>query len=161
MYKNKERGVIYDRENTKLAYNVENPADDTFALRKYINLDGFANLLGYLKYPTKDKYGFYFTEVFDGVDNTTVATIINRGKQENNFGKDMLGVKGMKDTDKNESDSTRPKYKGNNPLTLENSKKSLIQNQKILSKLDELYDKKLIIFENNNISFMDEEQLGD
>lgn len=88
-------------------------------------------------------------------------TIINRGKQENNFGKDMLGVKGMKDTDKNESDSTRPKYKGNNPLTLENSKKSLIQNQKILSKLDELYDKKLIIFENNNISFMDEEQLGD
>ena len=63
-----KRGVIYDRNGVKLAWNVENPADQAFDLRKYIPLDGFAHLLGYLKYPAKDKYGFYFTEVFDGKD---------------------------------------------------------------------------------------------
>lgn len=63
-----KRGVIYDREQTKLAWNVENLSDNAFDLRKYISLDGFSHLLGYLKYPSKDKYGFYFTEVFDGKD---------------------------------------------------------------------------------------------
>jgi len=63
-----KRGVIYDREGTKLAWNVENPEDNAYDLRKYIPLDGFAHLLGYLKYPSKDKYGFYFSEVFDGKD---------------------------------------------------------------------------------------------
>ncbi len=63
-----KRGVIYDREGTKLAWNVENTEDKAFALRKYIPLDGFAHLLGYLKYPAKDKYGFYFSEVLDGKD---------------------------------------------------------------------------------------------
>jgi len=63
-----KRGVIYDREGIKLAWNVENPVDNSFDLRKYIPLDGFSHLLGYLKYPAKDKYGFYFSEVFDGKD---------------------------------------------------------------------------------------------
>jgi penicillin-binding protein 2 len=63
-----KRGVIYDREGTKLAWNVENAEDKAYALRKYISLDGFAHLLGYLKYPAKDKYGFYFSEVLDGKD---------------------------------------------------------------------------------------------
>ncbi len=61
-----QRGVIYDRASTTLAWNVENPKDNAFGLRKYIPLDGFSHLLGYLKYPSKDKYGFYFSEVFDG-----------------------------------------------------------------------------------------------
>ena len=61
-----KRGVIYDRNNIKLAWNVENTADKAFDLRKYIPLDGFAHLLGYLKYPAKDSSGFYFSEVFDG-----------------------------------------------------------------------------------------------
>lgn len=63
-----KRGVIYDRTNEKLAWNVENLTDNSYDLRKYIPLDGFAHLLGYLKYPAKDKYGFYFSEVFDGKD---------------------------------------------------------------------------------------------
>ncbi len=63
-----KRGVIYDRVGTKLAWNVENSADLAFDLRKYIPLDGFSHLLGYLKYPSKDKYGFYFSVVFDGKD---------------------------------------------------------------------------------------------
>jgi len=63
-----KRGVIYDREDTKLVWNSENSEDKAYDLRKYISLDGFAHLLGYLKYPSKDKYGFYFTEVSDGKD---------------------------------------------------------------------------------------------
>lgn len=63
-----QRGIIYDRTGTKLAWNTENPKDQSLALRKYINLDGLGHVLGYLKYPQKDKYGFYFSEVYDGKD---------------------------------------------------------------------------------------------
>jgi len=63
-----KRGVISDRIGTKLAWNVENTTDKAFDLRKYIPLDGLSHVLGYLKYPAKDKYGFYFSEVFDGKD---------------------------------------------------------------------------------------------
>lgn len=63
-----KRGVIYDRTGTTLAWNVENQDEKAFNLRKYIPLDGFAHLLGYLKYPAKDKYGFYYSDVFNGKD---------------------------------------------------------------------------------------------
>ena len=46
------------------------------------------------KYAANDKLG------------RPVDGITNRGKQENNFGKDPLGVKRMKDTDKNEGSKT-------------------------------------------------------
>ncbi len=62
-----KRGVIYDRVNTPLAWNAENPTDQAFDFRKYIPLDGFAHTLGYVKYPAKDKQGFYFTEVLEGI----------------------------------------------------------------------------------------------
>jgi hypothetical protein len=42
----------------------------------------------------------------------------DRNTQDDNFGKDRLGAKGMKNDD-NESDSIRPQYKGNSPLALE------------------------------------------
>ncbi len=63
-----KRGIIYDRNKVELAWNVENEVDKSFGLRKYIPLDGFSHLLGYLKYPSKDKYGFYYSDVFDGKD---------------------------------------------------------------------------------------------
>jgi penicillin-binding protein 2 len=69
-----KRGVIYDRVGTELAWNTENLAEEnSYDLRKYIPLDGFAHLLGYLKYPSKDKYGFYYTDVFDGKDGVEKA----------------------------------------------------------------------------------------
>jgi len=42
----------------------------------------------------------------------------DRGKQENTFGKDPLGRKGMKNDD-NESSRLRPKFKGGSPLAME------------------------------------------
>ena len=61
-----QRGVIFDRNNVPLATNIPNEGNPEYALRKYIDLDGFANLLGYIKYPSKDKYGFYYNEDFVG-----------------------------------------------------------------------------------------------
>jgi penicillin-binding protein 2 len=61
-----KRGIIYDRSGSKLAWNIENTEKDSYDLRKYISLDGFSHLLGYVKYPQKDKAGFYYTEVFAG-----------------------------------------------------------------------------------------------
>lgn len=88
-------------------------------------------------------------------------SILTRGKQENNFGKDPLGVKGMKDTDKNDSDSIRPKFQGGSPLALEGAKIALIQNQKMLSKIN-ITDKKVLVFEQKDSnSLLDEKQLED
>jgi hypothetical protein len=42
----------------------------------------------------------------------------DRGKQENAFGKDPLGRKGMKNDD-NESSKLRPKFRGGSPLAME------------------------------------------
>jgi hypothetical protein len=58
--------------------------------------------------------------------------VTDRNTQDDNFGKDRLGAKGMKNDD-NESDSIRPQYKGNSPLALEAKQiylknKSLIEN---------------------------------
>jgi penicillin-binding protein 2 len=59
------RGMIYGRDGKQLAWNQksENENDDC-ALRKYTEAPGFSNLLGFLKYPAKDKSGFYYEEEF-------------------------------------------------------------------------------------------------
>ena len=49
-------------------------------------------------------------------------TNIKRNTQDDNFGKDRLGVKRMKDTDKNDSNSIKNKFKGGSPLALESAK---------------------------------------
>jgi penicillin-binding protein 2 len=61
-----DRGLIYDRNNKALAWNEH--GEENFNLRKYIETPGFSNLLGYISYPKKDKYGFYYDEVLRGVD---------------------------------------------------------------------------------------------
>jgi len=62
------RGVIFDRNNDKLAWNVESESSPEFALRKYSTLPGLSHVLGYVKYPSKDSSGFYYTEDFVGKD---------------------------------------------------------------------------------------------
>jgi penicillin-binding protein 2 len=62
------RGVIYDRNNNKLAWNVVSDSNPEFSLRKYSSLSGLAHVLGYIKYPSKDSSGFYYSEEFVGKD---------------------------------------------------------------------------------------------
>ena len=54
----------------------------------------------------------------------------DRNTQDDNFGKDRLGAKGMKDDD-NESDSIRPQYKGGSPLALE-AKQIYLKNKTLI-----------------------------
>jgi penicillin-binding protein 2 len=62
-----DRGIVYDRNHVPLIWNVRTENDEDFSLRKYIEKPGFANLLGYVKYPKKDSSGFYYTESFEGI----------------------------------------------------------------------------------------------
>ena len=85
-----------------------------------------------------------------------VDSIINRGKQDSNFGKDRLGVKRMKDTDKNDSNSINPNFKGS-PLSLEGAKSVYLKNKDMFKKLN----KKQLVFEDDKKgeSLLDEKQL--
>ena len=62
------RGVVYDRNANKIAWNVVSDSNPEFALRKYSSLSGLSQVLGYIKYPSKDSSGFYYSEDFVGKD---------------------------------------------------------------------------------------------
>ncbi len=61
-----ERGVITDRNGVLLASNIPQDETSDFPKRSYIKDGGFSLLLGYVKYPSKDKTGFYYKENYDG-----------------------------------------------------------------------------------------------
>lgn len=63
-----ERGVIYDRSGTRLAWNDGKSEDGEYSLRRYIDLPGLAHTVGYVKYPSKDSAGFYYDARLDGMD---------------------------------------------------------------------------------------------
>ena len=80
-------------------------------------------------------------------------SITNRGKQDNNFGKDPLGVKRMKDTDKNE---------GSNKSSISEFEKpevTYLKNKDIFKQLN----KKQLVFEQDkkDSTLLDESQLKD
>lgn len=58
------RGIIYSRDGQPLAYNQIETDKKGLPIRKYTNSPGFGNLLGFIKYPAKDKAGFYYEEEF-------------------------------------------------------------------------------------------------
>jgi hypothetical protein len=84
-------------------------------------------------------------------------TVTTRNKQDSNFGKDRLGVQGMKGKDKESADSLRPKFKGGSPLALEGAKKAYLQNRQIFESMD----KKNLVFnaDKDTSSLLDEKQL--
>ncbi len=86
-----------------------------------------------------------------------VVSNTKRNTQDDNFGKDRLGVKRMKDTDKNDSNDIKPKFKGGSPLALESAKSTYLKNLDMFKKLN----KKKLIFEENkdDSSLLDENQL--
>ena len=64
-----ERGVIFDREMRELAWNELFPdAEREFPKRKYIDKNGFAHILGFIQYPAKDKFGFFYQKETEGKD---------------------------------------------------------------------------------------------
>ena len=83
-------------------------------------------------------------------------TNVKRNTQGDNFGKDRLGVKRMKDTDKNDSNSIKPKFNGG-PLALESARITYLKNKDMFKELN----KKKLIFEEDkdNTSLLDENQL--
>ncbi len=62
-----ERGAIFDRNGEKLAWNAYVGTSSDFSTREYIKADGFGHILGYVKYPTKDKQGNYYKKDFEGI----------------------------------------------------------------------------------------------
>ena len=81
--------------------------------------------------------------------------VSNINTQDSNFGKDRLGAKRMKDTDKNDSDSIKPTYKGGSPLALE-AKTAYLQNKDMLKKIP--INRKQLVFEQEG-SLLDEGNL--
>jgi hypothetical protein len=82
--------------------------------------------------------------------------ISNHGKQDSNFGKDPLGTKRMKDTDKNDSRDSRTDT-NKSGLALENAQVTFLKNKDMFQKLN----KKQLVFEQNqdDTSLLDEKQL--
>ncbi|MEX0672574.1 MAG: penicillin-binding transpeptidase domain-containing protein [Candidatus Paceibacterota bacterium] len=61
-----ERGAVFDRDRTRLAWNYTATSTDDFAHRKYTSKTGLSHLLGYLKYPSRDSSGVYYRVSYDG-----------------------------------------------------------------------------------------------
>jgi penicillin-binding protein 2 len=108
-----ERGAIYDRNGEKLAWNtLPTNEESDFSVRVYTKDDGFSHILGYVKYPAKDKYGVYYRKDFEAMDGV-----------EKYFDTQLSGSQGLKiiETDalgEVQSESTvRPSQDGEN-LTL-------------------------------------------
>jgi len=60
-----ERGIIYDRNDIELAWNVPSTEELGFSLRNYITEPGFGHILGFLHYPARDKSGVYYREDYE------------------------------------------------------------------------------------------------
>ncbi len=64
-----ERGVIYDRNETFLAWNeASTDSENPFPKRRYVTKPGFSHVLGYVNYPAKDKSGLYWRKNYIGRD---------------------------------------------------------------------------------------------
>jgi penicillin-binding protein 2 len=104
-----ERGAITDRNGVKLAWNAVNESNPDFSLRKYISEEGFSHLLGYLRYPAKDKQGFYYRNHFEGVAG--IEKVFN-DRLQGDHGLKIVGVDALGKTD---SESViRPAQDGEN-----------------------------------------------
>ena len=100
------RGVITDRYGTTLADNgdlyqkLSEPEKGILVYkRRYTNLSGMSHVLGYLKYPAKDKKGVYWRKEYQGVGG--IEEVMNKalnGKigwmifQKDAKGKNISGI---------------------------------------------------------------------
>lgn len=63
-----ERGLLYDRNGTALAWNEQHDEGEPFAQRAYVDSPGFGHVLGYMKYPAKDTSNIYYQTELVGTD---------------------------------------------------------------------------------------------
>jgi penicillin-binding protein 2 len=82
-----DRGLILDRNKVVLAGNSLNPLGD-FAKRSYIDSPGFSHVVGYVKYPSQDKFGIYYEKEFVPQDGV-----------EEYYNTELLGANGLKITE--------------------------------------------------------------
>ena len=84
-------------------------------------------------------------------------TNVKRNTQDDNFGKDRLGVNRMKDKDKNDSNAIKNNFKGGSPMALESAKTTYLKNKDMFKKINQ----KKLIFEGDKdtTSLLDEKQL--
>jgi hypothetical protein len=151
------RGLI--REDAKRSFRldqIENEGNDPVETGKsYGTPHDLASLYG------KGRIASDPSNLPDGYDETQPLgrpkdSISNIGKQNSNFGKDRLGVKRMKDTDKNDSSDSRMDS-NRSGLALESAKISFLKNKNIFP---QSYEKKLIFEQDkDNTSLLDENQL--
>ncbi len=83
------RGTISDINGTLLAFNEGVTDDKEVPLRKYINLGGFSNILGYVSYPKKDKGGFFWQNEYIGKDGVEKQY---QQKLQGKLGERIIGV---------------------------------------------------------------------
>ena len=147
------------REDAKRAFRVtqiENEGNDPVESGKsYGTPHDLASLYGKGRMDSDPKNvpsGYDEDETL-GRPKDSITTI---GKQSNNFGKDRLGVKRMKDTDKNDSSDSRTDT-NKSGMALENAQVAFLKNKDMFSKMD----KKKLIFEHDkdDTSLLDEKQL--
>jgi len=79
------RGIVYDRNQIKLAWNTESTDGNPLPHRTYALLSGLAHLLGYVSYPSKDNAGNYWQEDF-----------IGQAGAEKEFNTALAGANGLK-----------------------------------------------------------------
>lgn len=66
------RGVILDRDGTELATN-DIKEDNAFAGRHYAPIEGLSHVVGYIKYPLKDKSGNYYEYDYKAKDGAELS----------------------------------------------------------------------------------------
>jgi len=67
------RGVIYDRNRRELATNAVKEGTSDFARRLYAPVPGVAHVVGYVKYPLRDRAGIYYEPYYRGRDGVERA----------------------------------------------------------------------------------------
>jgi len=89
-----QRGVIFDKNNVPLVWNTpfaplnkngevfttnkessHEPfsREEEYSQRTYIDKDGFAHILGYIRYPLRDSAGYYIDDEFEGKDGVELV----------------------------------------------------------------------------------------
>lgn len=103
-----ERGVIYDRNGSELAWNIASNKGEDFLHRAYIKESGFGHILGYVNYPKVDSNGNFwrmdiegqaglekkYNETLSGINGSSIFEVnaIGKNLSQNNISESVEGV---------------------------------------------------------------------